>query len=113
MALKRGPPGTKSRARRIASSTRFSSIALPICTAWANSSACVSVSSAEEKVAPWIPSRPVRPPSAMIRSPGLASPLIRSAGITPTHPQKTRGFPMYRSSNQTAPFSVGMPMRLP
>ena len=73
--------------------TRFSSMALPICTAWLNSSQCVSVSSAELNVAPWMPSRPVRPPSATIRSPGLAEPVISSRGMMPTQPQNTSGLP--------------------
>ena len=46
-------------------------MALPICTAWENSSAWVSVNSAEEKVAPWIPSRPVRPPMSDDRVAGF------------------------------------------
>ena len=45
-------------------------------------------SSAEENVAPWIPSRPVRPPSAMIRSPARArmSPLKLPAVSRPPWP---------------------------
>ena len=82
-----------SRARRIASSMRFSSMALPIWTACANSSAWVSVSSAELNVAPWIPSRPVRPPRATMRSPMLGSPAIRWRGMVPMHPTKTSGLP--------------------
>ena len=87
-----------SRACRITSATFFSVIALPICTAWLNSSACVSVSSALLNVAPWMPSRPVRPPSTRIRSPYPTAFSILSRGITPTHPQNTSGLPMYRSS---------------
>ncbi|MFO0874361.1 MAG: hypothetical protein U0575_10355 [Phycisphaerales bacterium] len=86
MALNWHPAGW-SRSARIASSVFFWVIALPICTAWLNSSACVSVSSADENVAPWMPSRPVRPPSATIRSPARTSPRILSRGITPMHPQ--------------------------
>ena len=60
----------RSRAWRITSSTIFSVIALPICTAPPEIDSLSPVSSAELKVAPWMPSRPVRPPMATIRSPG-------------------------------------------
>ena len=46
-------------------------MALPICTAPPETFSDSAVSSTEEKVAPWMPSRPVRPPTATIRSPGL------------------------------------------
>ena len=61
----------------------------PIWTAWTGLS---SVSSAEEKVAPWMPSLPMRPPTMTIRSPGLASltwpgrPAVET-GMRPTVPQ--------------------------
>ena len=71
----------------MASSTFFSVIALPICTAWLNSSACLSVSSALEKVAPWMPSRPVRPPTAMMASPLRVAPFTQFRGIRPMQPQ--------------------------
>ena len=46
-------------------------IALPIWTAPPENASLSPVSSAELKVAPWMPSRPVRPPIATMRSPGL------------------------------------------
>ena len=66
-------------------------IALPICTAWANSLPWVSVSSALLKVAPWMPSRPVRPPMTTMRSPALTAFSTIDRGRTPTQPQKTSG----------------------
>ena len=68
---------------------------------------------AEEKVAPCIPSRPVRPPMATMRSRG--STFLRTAltGMSPTVPTKTSGLKRKASSNQRAPAAVGMPMRLP
>ena len=55
-------------------------IALPIWTAPPESSSLSSVSSADEKVAPWIPSRPVRPPTVTTRSPGRAALVGQSDG---------------------------------
>ena len=55
------------------SSNIFSVIALPICTAPPETVSLWLVSSAELKVAPWMPSRPVRPPRATIRSPAWAA----------------------------------------
>ena len=66
-------------------------IALPICTAPPEIASLWPVSSAELKVAPWIPSRPVRPPMATIRSPGSTFLKTFPAGSTPTVPQKTSG----------------------
>ena len=43
-------------------------------------------SSSDEKVAPWMPSRPVRPPTARMTSPGLASLKALSRGRMPTLP---------------------------
>ena len=66
----------------------------------------------EEKVAPWMPSRPVRPPTIRIESSGRAALRHLSGG----------GFPGYRRRpagcrvalvEETAPLTVGMPMRLP
>ena len=51
-----------SRACTITSSTIFSVMALPIWTAPPETVSLWPVSSIELKVAPWIPSRPVRPP---------------------------------------------------
>ena len=61
----------------------------PICTAWTGLS---SVSSAEEKVAPWMPSLPMRPPTITIRSPARAcfsspGPPAMVTGMRPTVPQ--------------------------
>jgi len=69
------------------SRTIFSVIALPICTAPPESVSLSLVSSAELNVAPWIPSRPVRPPMATIRSPGWGFLNDLSAGISPALPQ--------------------------
>jgi hypothetical protein len=44
-------------------------MALPICTAPPETVSLSLVSSAELNVAPWMPSRPVRPPMATIQSP--------------------------------------------
>ena len=65
---------SRSRACRIVSRTFFSSIGLPICTApprhsVSDSSCSVSL----ENVAPWMPSRPVRPPTATISRRGCAA----------------------------------------
>jgi hypothetical protein len=95
------------------SSIFFSVMALPICTACENFVSCACVNSPLEKVAPWMPSRPVRPPTTRIASPGSVSLKHRPFGMIPTVPQKTSGLPTYRSSKYTAPFTVGMPMRLP
>jgi len=80
-----------SRATRMASSTIFSVIGLPICTAPPEVTPVSSVSSMEEKVAPWMPSRPVRPPSTTTRSPGRAPVGWEPTGAMPTHPQYTKG----------------------
>ena len=61
----------------------------PICTAVAGEPSC---SSSEEKVAPWMPSLPMRPPVMTMMSPTSAffsQPLrpLMSVGITPTVPQ--------------------------
>ena len=66
-------------------------MALPICTAPPLTFSDSALNSAEENVAPWMPSRPVRPPTTTIRSPGRASFWQRSTGMTPTVPQKTSG----------------------
>ena len=49
----------------------FSVMALPICTAPEETVSDSSVSSPEENVAPWMPSRPVRPPTTRIIVAGL------------------------------------------
>ena len=73
----------RSRASSITSISPFSVIASPICTALPVVSAVSCVSSAEEKVAPWMPSRPVRPPSATTRSPACAARGCRPIGQQP------------------------------
>ena len=60
-----------------------------------------------------MPSRPVRPPMATIRSPGTTVFSALPRGSRPTVPQKTSGLARYPGSTATAPFTVGMPMRLP
>jgi hypothetical protein len=70
-----------------ASMSFFSSMALPICTAPELTVSLSSCSSWLEKVAPWIPSRPVRPPATTTRSPGRTDFSSRSAGSRPTLPQ--------------------------
>ena len=77
----------RSRATSCTSSTFFSVIGLPIWTAPLESISLSSVSSPEEKVAPWIPSRPVRPPATTIMSPVRARFSTLSSGMTPTVPQ--------------------------
>jgi hypothetical protein len=95
----------RSRASRRKSNSRFWVIGSPIWTAWIGAD---SSSAAEENVAPWIPSAPMRPPAMTIRSPGRApfSSPGRPAIVTgsfPTVPQKTRGFPRNRSSKSSQP----------
>src|SRR4051812_12565027 len=80
-----------SRAWSSTSSTFFSVIGSPICTALPTSTAVVCVSSADEKVAPWIPSRPVRPPSTTTASPGWRLCGCLPRGASPTVPQNTSG----------------------
>ena len=88
-----------SRACTRVSSIFFSVMALPICTAPLNSVSWAWVISPLEKVAPWMPSRPVRPPTTTIASPGFGHCLaLLARGITPSVPQKTSGLPRYFSS---------------
>ena len=87
----------------------------PICTAVAGEPSC---NSSEEKVAPWMPSLPMRPPTMTTTSLGLAAFTWLGlpdtlAGMRPTVPQNTRGLPRKRSSKTTEPFTVGMPDLLP
>ena len=81
----------RSRACISTSRTFFSSMALPICTAPPLRVSDWSVSSSDEKVAPWMPSRPVRPPIATIKSPGMTCLTTLSTGTVPTVPQNTNG----------------------
>ena len=80
-----------SRASRMKSAAFFSSIGLPICTApW--SSAWLLVSrAADENVAPFSPSRPVRPPTTTMARPGRMALAMSCCGMTPAVPQKTSG----------------------
>ena len=81
----------RARASRAAAARRAPAspvIASPICTArGVDRSRDSSCSSTDENVAPWIPSRPVRPPTTTIGSPGLHVLVRRSrAGSGPTVP---------------------------
>jgi hypothetical protein len=104
-----------SRALMRKSNIRFWVMGSPICTAVTGE---FSFSSSEEKVAPWIPSLPIRPPVMTMISPGSmdfswdGSPLIL-AGMIPAVPQKTSGLPQNRSSKTNEPFTVGIPLLLP
>jgi len=75
-----------SAARSTASITLRSVIGSPICTAPELSFSLSVCSSSELKVAPWMPSRPVRPPRATITSPLRAAFLARAVGRMPTLP---------------------------
>ena len=84
----------------IASESFFWVMGSPICTAAAG---LPYERASDEKVAPCIPSRPTRPPTITILSPGMAFFLyagLPSAffGRSPTVPTNTSGFPLYRSS---------------
>src|SRR5436190_15368287 len=77
----------RSRAARITSISIFSVIALPICTAPPERDSLSCVSSADENVAPWIPSRPVLPPTATMNSPVRTCLESLPTGIMATLPQ--------------------------
>jgi hypothetical protein len=66
-------------------------MALPICTAPEATVALAASRESDEKVAPWMPSRPVRPPSTKTWSSLRAAFAIRPRGMKPTLPQKTSG----------------------
>ena len=66
-------------------------IALPICTAPPEIDSLSLVSSTELNVAPWMPSRPVRPPMATIRSPGSTDFARHPAGDHADGPAKDQG----------------------
>ena len=87
-----------SRAWMTMSMSFFSVMGSPIWTALPASWAVVCVSSMDENVAPWMPSRPVRPPSTTIASPAetLRGWLLR--GAIPTVPQNTNGLAIYPGS---------------
>jgi hypothetical protein len=82
-----------------ASSSSFSVNGSPTCTIGRFASLS-SVSSAEAKVAPWMPSRPVFEPTAMIGLPTpSATPVISSSRfISPIAIALTSGFPSYAAS---------------
>jgi len=86
-------------------------IGSPICTA---ETGLASSSARLEKVAPWMPSLPTRPPSITASAPGRTvfshdgCPFTVS-GMMPPVPQKTSGLPMKLSSKRNAPAAVGMP----
>jgi len=48
-----------------------------------------------EKVAPWMPSRPVRPPATTTRSPRATADSAEERGMIPTVPQNTNGLQTY------------------
>ena len=79
----------------MASPMRFWVIGSPICTAVAG---LPEDNASEENVAPWIPSKPTRPPRTTTKSPGRALFLDKSRplerrGMSPTVPANTSGFP--------------------
>ncbi len=81
----------RSRARTMTSIRPISVIGSPICTeAPETSPVCASIVM-DEKVAPRRPSRPVRPPSTMTRSPTCGFLRCFPLGAMPTQPQKTSG----------------------
>ena len=105
----------RSRASSRKSDIFFWVMGSPICTADRGDD---SSRARDEKVAPWMPSRPMRPPTITARSParGSASQAgapSRLAGMMPPVPQNTSGLPTKLGSNSTAPATVGMPDWLP
>ncbi len=71
--------------------TSFSVIGSPIWTLAPATSPVVASIVAEENVAPRSPSRPVRPPIAITRSPGRGPGRGSPSAATPMHPQNTSG----------------------
>ena len=103
-----------SMSSSVASSSSFSVNGSPTCTCGRRDSLFAD-SSSEAKLAPWIPSRPVREP--MVRS-TLPTPWARArmrsrSRSSPTHIAFTSGFPLYPGANATSPPSVGTPTQLP
>ena len=99
---------------RLASSSSFSVNGSPTWTCGRRAS-LFSLSSSEAKLAPWIPSRPVRAPtqSSTLPTPCAAA-RMRSASLSrPTHIAFTSGLPVYPGAKPTSPPSVGTPMQLP
>ena len=73
----------------------------------------MSVSSADENVAPWMPSRPVRPPidDDRVARPRLLVDLVaRDQADGAAEDQRVAEVAVVE---ETAPLTVGMPMRLP
>ena len=97
------------------SSIFFCVIGSPICTAEVGED---SLSASEEKVAPWMPSLPILPPTITARSPGRTLfvhaffPRTRAGRIPPV-PQNTSGLPRKLSSKRNPPATTGMPDWLP
>lgn len=94
---------------------RFWVMGSPICTAWMGA---FSSSAADENVAPWMPSAPIRPPTITMASPGSAAfscpgRPVTVTGNTPTVPQNTRGLPRKRLSKISQPRPYGRPLWLP
>ncbi len=99
---------------RLASSSSFSVNGSPTCTRGRLASVAADRSS-EANEAPWMPSRPVRAPTAMI---GLPTPcatarISSDSFISPTHMALTSGLPSYAGSKTTSPATVGTPTQLP
>jgi hypothetical protein len=69
----------------------FSVTGSPICTLAPATSPVVASIVALEKVAPLMPSRPVRPPRTTTRSPGAGPRGSGWSAATPMQPQNTRG----------------------
>ena len=97
----------------ITSISSFSVIGSPICTLAPATSPVVASIVALENVAPRMPSRPVRPPSTITRSPGSGCAGSGRSSPIPMHPQNTSGFVVYAGSYRTAPATVGSPILLP
>ncbi len=99
---------------RLASSSSFSVNGSPTCTRGRFASLDAERSS-EANDAPWMPSRPVRAPTAITGFPTpSAFARMRSLSCSsPTHIALTSGFPSYAGSNMISPATVGIPTQFP
>ena len=99
---------------RLASRSSFSVNGSPTCTRGRLASLAADKSS-EAKDAPWMPSRPVRAPTAMMElpTPWARARINSSSRRTPTHMALTSGLPSYAGSNMMSPATVGTPTQLP
>ena len=97
-----------------ASSSSFSVKGSPTCTMGRLASLC-SERSSDANDAPWIPSRPVLAPTAMmgLPTPEATARMSSSSRMSPTHMALTNGFPSYDGSKTTSPPTVGTPTQLP